>query len=85
MDLMDWPREAILRPDAAPQEQRELAVAAARGLKMLTTPEYAVRVGVRADPRMPWGRFGVAATGFGGLVLVEMLRPGLMYMKPEAR
>ncbi len=51
-----------------------------RCITFVANPEYRQRIGVTADPLMPWGRFGVAATGFGGLTLAEAVRPGLIYM-----
>jgi hypothetical protein len=35
------------------------------------------------DPELPWGQFGMAATGFAGLTLAELVKPGLVYLKAE--
>ena len=30
---------------------------------------------------MPWGNFSTTATGFGGLTLAELIKPGVIYLK----
>jgi len=70
-----------------PENERFLAVAR----RFLATPDYARRIGVMVDdPDLPWGGhslqswagFSIAATGFGGLALAEMIQPGLIYLAP---
>lgn len=58
--------------------------------KFLCTPEYARRIGVMVeDPKdLPWGAHSlqswagcaVAATGFAGLSLAEMVKPGIVFL-----
>ncbi len=43
--------------------------------------EYARRIGIMTDPDLPWGEFSVVATGFAGLTLAELIKPGVVYMK----
>lgn len=61
--------------------------------RFLATPEFARRIGVMLDdPDLPWGGHSlqswaacsVAATGFAGLSVVEMLQPGLIHLAPQA-
>jgi len=57
----------------------------------LCTPEFANMIGVMVnDPDVPWGGhslqswagFSIAATGFAGLSVAEMIQPGLIYLAP---
>jgi hypothetical protein len=57
--------------------------------RFLSTPEFAQRIGVMLDdPDLPWGGHSlqswsgcaVAATGFGGMSLAEMVRPGVIFL-----
>jgi hypothetical protein len=52
-----------------------------RAEAFLCQPDFAARIGVMVDPDLPWGQFSLAATGFGGLFLAELVRPGVIYMK----
>jgi hypothetical protein len=59
----------------------EVTEAARRATVFLCTPEYAERIGVLCDPSMPWGLHATTATGFAGLVLAEIARPGIVFLK----
>jgi len=57
--------------------------------RFLCTPKFAERIGVMVnDPDLPWGGhslqswagFAVAATGFAGLSVAEMIQPGVIYL-----
>jgi len=57
--------------------------------RFLCTPKFAERIGVMVDdPDLPWGGhslqswagLAVAATGFAGLSVAEMIRPGVIYL-----
>jgi hypothetical protein len=59
--------------------------------RFLSTPGYARTIGVMVDdPDVSWGGhslqswagFSIAATGFAGLSLAEMIQPGLIYLAP---
>lgn len=58
--------------------------------QFLCTPEYVRRIGVMESPaQLPWGNTqtwsgcAVAATGFAGLALAEMIEPGLPFKKKD--
>ncbi len=59
----------------------EVHEAVRRSAAFLCSPEFARRIGVMCDPEAPWGEFSLSATGFGGLALAEMAKPGVIYMK----
>jgi hypothetical protein len=70
---------------------KDAAVERAVGLmqRFLCTPKFAQRIGVMVNhPDLPWGGdslqswagCAVAATGFGGMSLAEMIKPGMMYL-----
>jgi hypothetical protein len=70
---------------------KDAAVERAVGLmrKFLCTPKFSQRIGVMVNhPDLPWGGdslqswagCAVAATGFGGMSLAEMIKPGMMYL-----
>lgn len=57
--------------------------------RFLCTPQFARQIGVMVDdPNLPWGGHSlqswagcsVAATGFAGLTLAEMIKPGTVYL-----
>lgn len=59
--------------------------------RFLSTPAYARSIGVMVnDPDVPfgghslqsWAGFSIAATGFAGLSVAEMIQPGLIYLVP---
>lgn len=59
--------------------------------RFLGTPGYAQRIGVMVDdPDVAWGGhslqswagFSIAATGFAGLTVAEIIQPGLIYLAP---
>lgn len=73
--------------DKNPEVESFLAVAR----RFLSTSDYARRIGVMVDdPDVPWGGhslqswagFSIAATGFAGLSVAEMIQPGLIYLAP---
>jgi hypothetical protein len=58
--------------------------------KFLCTPEFAHRLGIMVDePDLPWGGQSlqswacctVAATGFAGIALANMIRPGIIFLR----
>lgn len=58
--------------------------------RFLCTPDYARKIGVMCDdPDLPWGGHSlsswtgcaVAATGFAGLALADMVEPGISYLQ----
>jgi hypothetical protein len=62
--------------------------------RFLAAPELSRRIGVMLDdPDLPWGGHSlqswaccsVAATGFGGMALAEMVRPGVIYLAGDSR
>jgi len=59
----------------------EVAEAVRRATVFLCTPEFASRIGILCDPDMPWGLHATTATGFGGLVLAELAKPGVVFLK----
>jgi len=71
--LLEYGRS--MTPDAEVQE------AVRRAAAFLCNPQFAARIGVMVDPDLPWGHYSLAATGFGGLLLAELVRPGVIYMK----
>jgi len=57
--------------------------------KFICTPKYARLLGVMVDdPDLPWGPHSlqswtgcsISATGFAGLALAEMIKPGITYL-----
>jgi hypothetical protein len=73
--------------DKHPEVESFLAVAR----RFLSTSDYARRIGVMVDdPDVAWGGhslqswagFSIAATGFAGLSVAEMIQPGLIYLAP---
>ncbi len=69
--------------DRSMEHDAEVAEAVRRATCLLCNPELAARIGILCDPEMPWGEFGTTATGFGGLTLAELVRPGVIYLKSE--
>ena len=59
----------------------EVAEAVRRATVLLCNPDLAVRLGILCDPEMPWATFSTTATGFGGLTLAELVKPGVIYLK----
>ena len=49
----------------------------------LSIPQFALRRGVMRDVSLPKGRQFLAATGFGGLALAELVQPGIIYLRPH--
>jgi hypothetical protein len=49
----------------------------------LCNPELAARLRILCDPELPWWEFSTTTTGFGGLTLAELIRPGVIYWKSE--
>ena len=56
--------------------------------RFLATPDFSRRIGVMVDdPQLPWGGHtlqswagcAVAATGFGGLTIAELIQPGVVF------
>lgn len=73
----------------ARNDEVEKFLAVAR--RFLGTPQYANMIGVLVnDPDVAWGGhslqswagFSIAATGFAGLSVAEMIQPGLIYLAP---
>jgi hypothetical protein len=58
----------------------EVQEAVRRAAVFLCHPDFASRIGIMVDPELPWGQFSMAATGFGGLFLAEMVRPGVIFL-----
>ena len=71
----------FLEYDRAMKQDPEVHEAVIRSEKFLCNPDFAQRIGVMEDPEMPWGQFSMAATGFGGLFLAELIEPGVIYLK----
>ncbi|MBC8875756.1 MAG: hypothetical protein H8E44_40535 [Planctomycetes bacterium] len=46
----------------------------------LTHPDFAKRIGVMCEPSMPWGLHSMQATGFAGLLLAELVKPGVTFL-----
>jgi len=61
----------------------EVHEAVRRGTIFLCTPEYAERIGVMVNPEVPWGKFSMAATGFAGVSLAEIVQPGVIFLKSK--
>ena len=59
----------------------EVAEAVRRAAVLLCHPDWAARLGILCDPEMPWAAFSTTATGFGGLTLAELVKPGVIYLK----
>lgn len=76
MPLVFLEYDRSMAPDA------EVHEAIRRAARFLTNPDFAARIGVMVDPELPWGQFNMPATGFGGLFLAELVRPGVIYLKP---
>jgi hypothetical protein len=60
--------------------------------RFLCTPEFAQRIGVMVeDSDLPWGKHSIqswagctmAATGFAGLSIAEMVKPGVIFLKTD--
>jgi hypothetical protein len=64
-------------------DDAEVRDAVRRAAVFLCNPDFAARIGVMVDPELPWGQFSMPATGFGGLFLAEMVRPGVIYLRGE--
>jgi len=73
----------LLEYDRSMQHDAEVAEAVRRATSLLCNPELAARLGILCDPELPWGEFSTTATGFGGLTLAELIRPGVIYLKSE--
>jgi len=63
----------------------EVHEAVRRCAVFLSRPDFAERIGVMVDPDAPWGDFATPATGFAGLTLAELVKPGLIYLRYPAR
>jgi hypothetical protein len=72
------------------EKQAGLARTIARMKKFLATPDFSRRIGVMVDdPQLPWGGHtlqswagcAVAATGFAGLSVAEMVQPGVIFLR----
>ncbi len=61
----------------------EVAEAVRRATVFLCTPDFAARIGILCDPDMPWGLQSTTATGFAGLVLAELTKPGVVFLKSD--
>ncbi len=64
-------------------EAAEVREGVKRCKAFLCRPEFARRIGVMVEPDLPWGEFSMAATGFCGLTLAELIKPGVVYLKAQ--
>lgn len=73
------------RVSKAPAVNRAIGLAQ----RFLCTPKYAEQLGIMVEtPDLPWGGrslqswacYSVAATGFGGITLAEMIQPGINFL-----
>lgn len=60
--------------------------------RFLSTPQFSRLIGVMVeDPQLPWGGHSlqswagssIAATGFAGLSITEIIKPGIIYLSPK--
>ena len=65
------------------QDSAEVREAVRRSAMFLSHANFAKRIGVRCDPAMPWGGHSMQATGFAGLSLAELVKPGVTFLKSE--
>ena len=54
-----------------------------KGIEFLCTPRYAEHIGVMVNPKLPWGKYSVQATGFAGLSLAEYIKPSVSFAMKE--
>ena len=73
--LIEYDRSMARDPAVSEAVRRETA--------LLCNPDWAARIGILCDPEMPWGLFSTTATGFGGLTLAELVKPGVIYLKSD--
>ena len=75
--------------DVPPADMAKIRDVAEAARRFLCTPAHARQIGVMVDdPDLPWGGHSlmswagcaVAATGFAGLALADMVQPGISYM-----
>ena len=71
----------LIEYDRGMARDPEVAEAVRRAAVVLCNPDLATRLGILCDPEMPWGTFSTTATGFGGLTLAELAKPGVIYLK----
>jgi hypothetical protein len=57
--------------------------AVGRCTRFLCNSDFSRRVGIMCDPKEKWGEFSLSSTGFGGISLAELIKPGIVYLKSD--
>jgi hypothetical protein len=73
----------LIEYDRSMARDAEVREAVRRCAAFLCHPQFAHRIGVLCDPQMPWGEFAMAATGFAGLTLAELIEPGVIFLQSD--
>jgi hypothetical protein len=73
----------LIEYDRSMARDPEVRQAIDRGTTFLCHPEFARRIGILCDPGKPWGKYALPATGFAGLSLAELLKPGVIFLKSD--
>ena len=73
----------LIEYDRSMCEDSEVREAVRRCAIFLSHPDFGKRIGVTCEPSMPWGRHSMQATGFAGLSLAELVKPGVTFLKSD--
>jgi len=73
----------LVEYDRSMARDAEVHQAVHRCAAFLCHPEFANRIGVLCDTDMPWGEYAMPATGFAGLTVAELVRPGVVFLKSD--
>lgn len=73
----------LIECDRSMAKDPEVHEAVQRCAAFLSAPEFAKRIGVMCEPDLPWGEYSMSATGFGGLALAELAKPGVVFLKSD--
>jgi hypothetical protein len=73
----------LIEYDRSMAKDPEVHEAVERCEAFLCNADLVKRIGVMVEPEMPWGEFSMPATGFGGLALAELIKPGVIFLKSD--
>ncbi|NOZ23505.1 MAG: hypothetical protein GXP25_20710 [Planctomycetes bacterium] len=73
----------LIEYDRSMAKDPEVHEAVERCEAFLCNPDFSKRIGVMCEPDLPWGEYSMAATGFGGLTLAELVKPGVIFLKAK--
>jgi hypothetical protein len=73
----------LIEYDRSMSNDPQVHEAVRRCAAFLCNPDFARRIGILCELEAPWGEYSVAATGFAGLSLAELVKPGVIFLKSD--